>query len=80
MRKQHCRLIGIDTPEPHTETKAAGDAATKRLLELVESAAILLVRTHFDRKGSFRRLLIELWADGVNVNDQLVDEGFARKI
>ena len=79
-RKQHCRLIGINAPEPHTETRKAGDAATWRLRELLKTTECLLVRTHYDKKGTFRRLLVELWADGINLNQRLVDEGHAEQV
>lgn len=79
IRRQHCRLICINAPEPHTETREAGDKATWRLRELLASTEQLLVRTHYDRKGSFRRLLVELWADGLNINDRMVDEGHATR-
>jgi len=77
IRNQHCRLIGIDAPEKHTETRAAGEASKARLETLLAEASQILVRTHYDRTGSFRRLLVQIWADGININNQLVDEGYA---
>ncbi len=76
-RGQHCRLIGINAPEPHTETREAGLASAARLRELLSGADHLLARTHFDKVGSFRRLLVELWADGMEINQRMVDEGHA---
>lgn len=77
IRNQHCRLIGINAPEPVGSTRQAGDEAAWRLRELLSQAEQLLVRTFYDRKGSFRRLLVQLWADGLNINERLVAEGYA---
>ena len=78
LRGQHVRLWGIDSPEPHTETKAAGDAATRWLRGLLEGAQEILVRTHFDKTGSFRRLLVDVFADGANINQIMVTSGHAK--
>ena len=77
LRNQHCRLIGINAPETHTHTKEAGDAATWHLRGLLSQAVDLLVRTHYDKRGSFRRLLVELYADDVNINQQMIKDGHA---
>ena len=77
LRGQHCRLIGINAPEPHTSTREVGRAAARRLVELLADPQQMLVRTHYDRRGSFRRLLVELWADDIHVNQRMVDEGHA---
>jgi micrococcal nuclease len=77
LHKQHCRLFGINSPEPHTTTKDAGNAATAWLHELLYGTRELLVRTYYDRTDSFRRLLVELWADGHNINYCMVQDGHA---
>lgn len=77
LRGQHCRLLGINAPEPHGETRNAGIQSGLELARILSRTRELLVRTHFDKKGSFRRLLVELWADGCNVNEELVRSGHA---
>jgi micrococcal nuclease len=62
------RLNRINAPE-HDES------ARKALEDKLRSANELVVRTHKDDK--YRRYLIELYADGENVNDWLVSSGYA---
>lgn len=51
------RLLGIDTPEIHGDTKRAGDAASARLSELLANG-ILLAETH--KPDKFGRWLVKL--------------------
>lgn len=37
----------------------------------------VLLRTLKDKKGKFGRYLGEIWLDGANINDALVEEGLA---
>lgn len=77
LHDQRCRLLGINAPESHTETKEAGNAATAWLRELLADAKELLIRTHVDKSDSFGRILVELWADGHNINYSMVQDGHA---
>jgi micrococcal nuclease len=81
--KQRVRLYGIDTPESRTknkEEKALGLASKARLKDLVENASSVWIKTYREKgKGKFGRCLGIVFADDVNVNDQLVLEGHARK-
>ena len=77
--KQRVRLLGIDTPELRggtEETKAAGQRARERVLEVLEGAEELSVQT--EKTGKFGRWLGTIYADGVNVNELLVKEGYAQ--
>ena len=80
LHNQHCRLLGINAPETHTETREAGEAATAWLRELLADTEEILIRSHLDKKDSFRRLLIELWADGHDINYCMVQDGHARSV
>ena len=72
------RLSGINAPEPHTETRDAGDAATKALAILLDNDWDGTIRTHRDRRGKFGRYLVELpKKGGGTINDDLVKNGFA---
>ena len=52
------RLYGIDTPEIHGETKAAGEAAANRLRELLAEGVTLAETIKPDKYG---RTLVNIW-------------------
>jgi len=82
LKKQRIRLYGMNTPESRTrdlEEKKYGLAAKARLKELLEKGETLSLRTAIDKKarGKYGRILGTIFADGVNLNDQLIEEGHA---
>jgi micrococcal nuclease len=66
------RLSRIDAPEMGT---AEGVAAKEHLMLLTAEVASFMVTTA--KADSFDRWIIELFADGRNLNDQMVTDGFA---
>ena len=71
------RLAGIDTPESRTrdlEEKARGLASKDRLVELLEDGEFILESKEV---GKYGRVLGTLHVDDINVNETLVQEGFA---
>ena len=71
------RLAGIDTPESRTrdlEEKARGLASKDRLKELLEGGDFILESKEV---GKYGRVLGTLHVEDINVNDTLVEEGFA---
>ena len=74
------RMMGMDTPESRTrdlEEKKFGLLA-KEYLTMKLEAEDIIVRTEVDNeKGKFGRILGWVWADGVNVNQQMIDENIA---
>ena len=82
LKKQRIRLYGMNTPESRTrdlEEKKYGLAAKARLKELLEEGETLSLRTAIDKKarGKYGRILGTIYADGVNLNDLLIEEGHA---
>lgn len=69
------RLLGINAPELRGPEPSKALAAKGRLEQLISGASSVVVRTH--RTGDFGRWLCTIWADGVNVNQRLLDEGLA---
>jgi len=80
LTNEHCRFYGINTPEVRGEERPEGLVASAYLDGLIGTAGELLVRTHKDKKGKYGRWLVTLMADGVNVNRNLVENGYARQI
>ena len=79
--KKRIRFMGINTPESRTrdlEEKQHGLAAKYRLKELLKGATIV-VKTAIDKKarGKYGRILGTIYADDVNINDKMVEEGHA---
>jgi len=75
--KYRIRLAGIDTPETRTtnaEEKIYGFEAKTRLQELLSQGTIIL-KSH--GLGKFGRVLGTLYVGDVDINQRLIDEGFA---
>ena len=73
--KSRVRLYGIDTPESRTrdlDEKARGKLASKFL-----HADKLVIQTKLDKKGKFGRVLGVIVADGVDLNQALIDNHLA---
>ena len=74
------RLYGIDTPESRTrdlDEKARGKMASKFLLDHIEKAKLVKVKTKLDKKGKFGRVLGSIIADDVDLNEQMVKQHLA---
>ena len=76
---QHCRLSGINAPEKTGETKALGIASKEHLESLLKGHETVLVRTTYDKKCTFGRLLVELFVDGTSVNEEMIKGHFAER-
>jgi len=82
LKKQRIRLYGLNTPESRTrdlEEKKYGLAAKARLKNILERAESLSLKTAIDKKvrGKYGRILGTIFADEVNINDLLIEEGHA---
>tara|TARA_R110000822_G_scaffold148313_6_gene287247 strand:+ start:11375 stop:11719 length:345 start_codon:yes stop_codon:yes gene_type:complete len=71
------RLAGIDTPESRTrdlEEKKKGLASKDRLIDLLGDGDFVLESKEV---GKYGRVLGTLHCDEININQTLVDEGYA---
>lgn len=73
---EQVRYIGIDTPEIFGEPECGGEAATELNRQLLKAGSVDLLPgpEEYDR---FERLLRYVFADGVFVNAELVNQGLA---
>ena len=74
------RMMGIDTPESRTrdlEEKKFGLLAKEYLTEKLATEDIIVTTEVDNEKGKFGRILGGVWADGVNVNQNMIDENMA---
>ena len=79
LSNQKVRLYGVDTPECRTrdlEEKEAGLLAKDKLCFFLHKGDRVTVRTKLD-KGKFGRILGTIVAEGVNVNEFLVENHYA---
>ena len=83
-KRERVRLAGINTPEMYGELRLKGLAAKVRLAEILKAASHVSVATskampfsHRPSYDGFGRYLATVFADGVNVNQVLLDEGLA---
>jgi micrococcal nuclease len=73
------RLVGIDTPELRGVSREHGLMARDYLRSKMDAAnTVEVVSTSFEvRQGKYGRWLVEIYADGVNLNRDLVEQGLA---
>lgn len=76
---QHCRLLGINAPEKTGGTKANGIASKEHLESLLKGHDTVVVRTIYDKKCTFGRLLVELFVHEDSVNEEMVEDNFAER-
>ena len=81
LHKSRVRLFGIDTPESRTrnkEEKKRGLISKAFLKDKIKLAKKLTIKTHKGSEtGKFGRILGEVFADGVNLNQIMCNDGYA---
>ncbi len=75
-RGEKIRLFGINAPEVRGEERPEGLSARDYLRALIEGQDIT-VQTIKDRKGKYGRYLGIIFLGQDNINDRLVDDGYA---
>lgn len=77
--RQRVRVYGIDCPEMHGPSKAAGLAAKSAALGWVKTMSLdgIQVRTHLDKTDSFGRVLAEVWSGDDSLAAYLLSQGYA---
>ena len=70
---ERVRLLRIDTPE---RKEKGFQEAKDWMINRVEGLTITIVRKG---TGFYKRTLAELYVDGVNINDELLELGLAKK-
>ncbi len=71
------RFMGIDAPEIRGEERPEGLKSKAWLLERIPPGTEVVLQTHKDRTGKYGRYLAWVWHEGVNLNEQMIIEGFA---
>jgi micrococcal nuclease len=72
------RVLLVDTPETQEQVECFGPEAAARTAELLPEGSTVRVEADRDPQDRFGRLLLHVWtAQGVNVGEALVAEGYA---
>lgn len=76
IRNERFRLYNLNAPEVRGEEKAAGIRSRDALREKILGRSVIICSIK-DRKGKYGRYLAEIYLDGENINDWLIENGFA---
>lgn len=78
MRNQKVRSYGIDTPELRGVERMQGLFVKHLVSTLLPEGERILIESHKDKRGKYGRLLVTIYlADGTNLNQYLLDNGYA---
>lgn len=76
LNNQTVRLGGINSPEMRGEERTEGLKAREALREQIDGQEVT-IRTAKDRKGKYGRWLAVVDRKGVNINEWMIDHGYA---
>lgn len=79
LQKQKIRLFGLNTKEVRGPEREEGLIVRDLLREKILGKTIVL-QTLKDRKGKYGRYLGIIFLDGVNMNDWLIQNGYAEAV
>lgn len=75
------RLLLIDTPEsvhPDKPDQPYGEEASEYVKEKLSEGTEIKLEYDGTKRGQYDRLLAYIWVDGDNLNQELIEKGFAR--
>lgn len=76
MNNQPLRLFGIDAPEVRGKERLAGIKVRDWLRRKLPEGRMVLVQTRKDTKGKYGRYLATIYADGDNLNELMLKQGY----
>lgn len=77
LRNQKIRLKGINTPELRGEEREAGLIARDMLRSMILNKEVIL-ETYKDETEKYGRWLAVVYANGININQFMIDNGLAQ--
>ncbi len=77
VKGEKLRLSGINAPEIRGEEREQGLLSRDHLRDIIPVGSSITIRTFKDKKGKYGRYLGEVFVKEVNVNEKMVDDGFA---
>ena len=76
-KEEKIRMYGINAPEMRGAEKAKGKVSRDALRKKILGKDIVLKTIDDDKRGKYGRLLGVVYIDGVNVNEWMVEKGYA---
>ena len=74
--KMKLRLLGIDTPELRGDERPEGLVSRDYLRGMILDKNVL-IETKKDKSGKYGRMLATIYLDDLNINEHLIQEGYA---
>jgi micrococcal nuclease len=71
------RLLGINTPELRGDEREQGLISRDYVRDMILDKDVLL-ETYKDKTGKYGRMLATIHFNGINVNEHLITEGYAK--
>lgn len=78
-RAERLRLRGIDTPKIRGEERDEGLRSKAEVDRLLPRGTGVLLSTISDKRGKYGRLIALVFVNGTNLNEHLVNSGFAEE-
>ena len=75
-QKMKLRLYGIDTPELRGEERERGLEVRDILREMILDQEVI-INSYKDKQGKYGRYLANIFLNGIDINEWLVDNGHA---
>ena len=79
IHSQSCRLLGINAPEVTGIEKPQGIISRDALRSWIPLGSEVTIKTYKDDSDKYGRWLVEIFYEGVNINQRLLNEGFAQE-
>lgn len=76
-QKVRLRLYGVDTPELRGQERQVGLQVRDYVAERLSAAENIVVQTMKDQQGKYGRWLARIYVDGTDLNQELLDLGYA---
>lgn len=77
IKYQSLRLKGIDAPELRGEEKEAGILSRDWIRQKLPVGTEVIIKTEKDSKEKYGRYIATVYLDDVDINQLMIDEGFA---
>lgn len=78
LKDQVVRLYGVDTPELRRDTLEDARKAKAFIYDRLSNATLIELHTYKDAKEKYGRWLATVIVDGTNLNQELVELGYAK--
>lgn len=79
LRNEPIRFMGINAPEIRGEERDLGIASRDWLLTKLQPNDKIIIQTVKDKKGKYGRYLAWVYVDGININQLMIQEGYAKE-